>query len=238
MTKSNTIFSFPYSQISDSDDDEDSRQWQEKHQEDILSLSSYQNSLIATSSYDGDIYIWSLETAHALCKLNANESIKPRTGSHTISAGVDEIRRGSIDKLARRSSAGSQISYKSGGKGSDDESVHGKSDRSQQSVPVTTVGSKAGDGTSCTTLPAIEVHRGLVDRRNSANREDERAAAGSRTFFTESINGGIMDREEEHEKENVEDKEKWTIRDKMFNQKHESAVDKVSITGLAKMILI
>ncbi len=206
----------------------------QKHKEDILSLSSYQNSLIATSSYDGDIYIWSLETAHPLCRLNANESIKPRTGSHTISRGIDEVesleRRDSADKLTRKTgSAGSHQSFGSadGGTCEDNATTH----KSHHSVAPTTAGSKAG---SRTMLPALTRHRSVLDRRNSQNFEEERAAAGSRTFFTESLNGGSLRNGQEDEdvnnnKEEVVEEEKEEVKE-MFDKRHESAVDKVCLS--------
>ncbi|XP_074662765.1 cilia- and flagella-associated protein 337-like [Tubulanus polymorphus] len=56
--------------------------WASWHKDDILSVAFYpRSSIIATSSYNGDIIIWSLETAHALSHINVNESAYPQTTS-------------------------------------------------------------------------------------------------------------------------------------------------------------
>ena len=47
--------------------------WVNFHKEDILSIDIYGNSSLATSSYDGDIKVWNLETGQVNCVLNANE---------------------------------------------------------------------------------------------------------------------------------------------------------------------
>ena len=54
------------------------------HDEDILSMSVYSNkslpaAVVASASYDGDIYIWSLETGSVLSKLNRIESFSTQT---------------------------------------------------------------------------------------------------------------------------------------------------------------
>ena len=54
------------------------------HDEDILSMSIYSNKslpaiVVASASYDGDIYIWSLETGSVLSKLNRIESFSTQT---------------------------------------------------------------------------------------------------------------------------------------------------------------
>lgn len=98
---------------SDSDSDENSRQWIVKHNEDILSLAAYDTSIIATSSYDGDIIIWSLETAQPLCRLNASDGVYPRTGSRTIyygSKAAGSTNSADVTRLARRRSAESNTS--------------------------------------------------------------------------------------------------------------------------------
>lgn len=57
--------------------DDDTREWEEAHADDILGLAAFQHSggvnIVASSSYDGDIFIWSLETGavveNAVCSL-------------------------------------------------------------------------------------------------------------------------------------------------------------------------
>ena len=83
-----------------------------KHSEDILSLAAYETSVVATSSYDGDIFIWSLETAQPLCVLNANAGVSPRSGSRTINSAykANSVKSKPSDapaRLTRRSSAAS-----------------------------------------------------------------------------------------------------------------------------------
>ncbi|XP_077864869.1 WD repeat-containing protein on Y chromosome-like [Saccoglossus kowalevskii] len=64
----------------DSEDENVGRQWPIRHNDDVLSLSYYAPNHIATSSYDGDIITWSLETGHMLTRMNATESVKTQTG--------------------------------------------------------------------------------------------------------------------------------------------------------------
>ncbi|XP_078673721.1 WD repeat-containing protein on Y chromosome-like isoform X1 [Branchiostoma floridae x Branchiostoma belcheri] len=54
------------------DEDDDTKVWPVRHGEDILCSSYYSPlSILATSSYDGDIILWSADTGHVLCRLNA-----------------------------------------------------------------------------------------------------------------------------------------------------------------------
>jgi len=59
------------------------------HDEDILSMSVYSNkslpaAVVASASYDGDIYIWSLETGSVLSKLNRIESFSTQTTKRSV----------------------------------------------------------------------------------------------------------------------------------------------------------
>ena len=59
------------------------------HEEDILSMSIYSNKslpavVVASASYDGDIYIWSLETGSVLSKLNRIESFSTQTSRKIV----------------------------------------------------------------------------------------------------------------------------------------------------------
>ena len=49
------------------------RVWKNFHKDDILSIDLYGAGTLATSSYDGDIKVWSLETFQVTCVLNAND---------------------------------------------------------------------------------------------------------------------------------------------------------------------
>ncbi|XP_070571095.1 WD repeat-containing protein on Y chromosome-like [Ptychodera flava] len=82
----------------DLQDDDECRQWPIRHKDDILSLTSYGPSHLATSSYDGDIIIWSLETGHVLSRLNAMESVKPQTDR--LNSPVTPVRPMGRDKSA------------------------------------------------------------------------------------------------------------------------------------------
>ena len=60
------------------------KEWEPMHDEDILSMSIYSNkslpaAIVASASYDGDIYLWSLETGSVLSKLNRIESFSTQT---------------------------------------------------------------------------------------------------------------------------------------------------------------
>lgn len=66
-------------------EDEPPKIWDKRHKEDILSVdyfdpqeSPHDVCIVATSSYDGDIYIWELETGHMMYRLNANDGTKPQ----------------------------------------------------------------------------------------------------------------------------------------------------------------
>lgn len=67
----------------DGEEDLTPKIWDKKHKEDILSVDFYDPCeeddnqadpcIVASSSYDGDIIIWEMETGHMLYRLNANE---------------------------------------------------------------------------------------------------------------------------------------------------------------------
>ncbi|XP_078611049.1 WD repeat-containing protein on Y chromosome-like isoform X2 [Branchiostoma floridae x Branchiostoma japonicum] len=60
------------------DEDDDMKVWPVRHGEDILCSSYYSPlSILATSSYDGDIILWSADTGHVLCRLNAFHGAYP-----------------------------------------------------------------------------------------------------------------------------------------------------------------
>lgn len=57
--------------------EEHRKDWKQKHSEDILCMSYLSPNIIATGSYDGDIVVWSRDTGHVYCTLNANKGTKP-----------------------------------------------------------------------------------------------------------------------------------------------------------------
>ena len=67
----------------DGEEDLPPKLWDKKHKEDILAIDFYDPAedddyqpepcIVATSSYDGDIILWEMETGHMLYRLNANE---------------------------------------------------------------------------------------------------------------------------------------------------------------------
>ncbi|CAH1792660.1 unnamed protein product [Owenia fusiformis] len=61
----------------DSYEDENRHQWSELHKEDILSIAMYDPSYIATSSYDGDIIVWYMDTGSFVCRLHAQDAVSP-----------------------------------------------------------------------------------------------------------------------------------------------------------------
>ena len=232
-------FELFYSYRSDSDDDEDTRQWPIKHNEDILSLAcSNASRSLATSSYDGDIWVWSLETAHPLCKLNAFEGVKPQTGSRMLSVSRE---------TSFHTTAGTSV-YSSSTRQDDAEGSN--ADELADDVAGMSVGSdndneddEANEVKSKSLLlPAIDVSRrtSLVDQKRANNLKEE-----SQTFFTESIGPGMR---ENHRKEENSNREKSGKKDKDkdagpqressyclgaknkedYTRKHEASVDKVS----------
>ncbi|XP_071107369.1 WD repeat-containing protein on Y chromosome-like [Haliotis cracherodii] len=57
--------------------EESRKTWQTRHKEDILSIAYLSPNIIATSSYDGDIVIWSRDTGHMYSRLNAHLGVRP-----------------------------------------------------------------------------------------------------------------------------------------------------------------
>nr|XP_014350913.1 PREDICTED: WD repeat-containing protein on Y chromosome-like [Latimeria chalumnae] len=53
------------------------REWKCYHSEDILSMDKYNNKLLATACYGGDIVIWNIDSGRAFCRFNAHESTLP-----------------------------------------------------------------------------------------------------------------------------------------------------------------
>ena len=51
-------------------DDDIVCQWQPEHQDDITSLSVYRENVMASSSYNGDIFIWAVSSGRVMCVLN------------------------------------------------------------------------------------------------------------------------------------------------------------------------
>ncbi|XP_038078621.1 WD repeat-containing protein on Y chromosome-like isoform X2 [Patiria miniata] len=228
----------------DSDDDDDSRQWMLKHNEDILSLAAYDTSIIATSSYDGDIIIWSLETAQPLCRLNASDGVSPRTGSRTINysskTAGSSTKSADVTRLTRRRSAASNASSASDADSSD--GVIGKHKASSHKTllkrqstkalfdPVET--SKAVNDSEDepsyrrTSLPAIGTPKASFV--NTSQKRSEGVKEDSQTFFTESMSnfkqrapsGRTASSSRKSFYVDVEDSKEYT-------KKHESAVDKV-----------
>ncbi|KAK3740293.1 hypothetical protein QZH41_018524, partial [Actinostola sp. cb2023] len=67
------------------DDEEDiPRIWPAFHKEDILSIAFHPPSVVATSSYDGDIKVWNLDTGHTSCVLNASQFDVPNVAKPVI----------------------------------------------------------------------------------------------------------------------------------------------------------
>ncbi|XP_071962420.1 WD repeat-containing protein on Y chromosome-like [Antedon mediterranea] len=229
----------------DSNEDDYSRQWESKHKEDILSLSYYDPSIIATSSYDGDILIWSLETAHALCRLNANESAKGQSVGHTATSTLMDRYEskqsfpkieGSTTKLDRLSNlklpCGNTYSKSDDGQ-SVDQSVGRKSTRGSFTADDAESVGKVRELSGTTVLPSInKKSRNSVaedgNTENTSSRPDS-----SRTFVTDTA--------DEHSS-NDPPKEISAL-DKMagksseffidadnygeYSRKHEASVDKV-----------
>nr|XP_056700915.1 EF-hand calcium-binding domain-containing protein 8 [Euleptes europaea] len=50
------------------------KHWKSYHSDDILSMSSYSNKLLVTSSCNGDIVLWNVNSGQAFCRFNASQS--------------------------------------------------------------------------------------------------------------------------------------------------------------------
>ncbi|XP_033123331.1 WD repeat-containing protein on Y chromosome-like isoform X2 [Anneissia japonica] len=232
----------------DYDDDDDSRQWEVKHKEDILSLAYYDPSILATSSYDGDIYIWSLETAHALCKLNANESANAQSVGHTATSALMDRQEskqsfakneGSITKLDKQLSNMTLSQYKEGyGCNKSDDDDDGQSLRlksTQESATADDLDSlTTARQYSASSLPAINTksRNSVIDQTYST--ADSTSRPDSRAFVTDDVDDSNSDGSLEEEGlalKNMEGKsaEFYIDADNYdeYSRKHEASVDKV-----------
>lgn len=60
----------------------DSRQvWPRRHRDDILALAYLPPSTVVSSSYDGDVIVWAMETCLPVDKMNFTISAKPFTST-------------------------------------------------------------------------------------------------------------------------------------------------------------
>ncbi|XP_030855252.1 WD repeat-containing protein on Y chromosome isoform X3 [Strongylocentrotus purpuratus] len=229
----------------DSDDDEDTRQWAAKHNEDILSLACSNTSRsLATSSYDGDIWVWSLETAHPLCKLNAFEGVKPQTGSRMLSVSRETSFHTTGDASVCSSSSSRLPTTRSDSKDKlNGEGVQDNGDKGSLSNDIAKM-SVTNDEDEKTKLPEIDPQNVSLIHERAANLKQD-----SQTFFTESIGPRTKESRQKNEsdsreKENIKAKER---RDKDPNtrpqressyclgaknkdeyvRKHEASVDKL-----------
>ncbi|XP_071485402.1 WD repeat-containing protein on Y chromosome-like [Diadema antillarum] len=233
----------------DSDDDEDTRQWAVKHNEDILSLAcSNPSRSLATSSYDGDIWVWSLETAHPLCKLNAFEGVKPQTGSRVLSVSRETSfhttagtsRASSATRLPKRTGSTEGLNDL---EGQVDDGGSADEEQLQEDVAKMTV---AGDDKEAkekykTVFPVInqpQRRTSLVDQKQPSNPRSE-----SRTFFTESFGPKSKDNQrkgEDGEEKANDNRDDGTVNSERTNsyclgaknkeeytRKHEASVDKL-----------
>ncbi|KAJ8045382.1 WD repeat-containing protein on Y chromosome [Holothuria leucospilota] len=232
----------------DSDEDEDSRQWAVKHSEDVLSL-AYYDSILATSSYDGEIWIWSLETAHPLCKLSANEGVKPQTGSHIVNLESDFVNKSAAKILDQNQNAIdddlSKSSHHKNDHDSNDKLVSEHLKKMKISDDhITREGEqretrKQSLTESQSLLPAINTSKrpSLVDK----GPWEPNPSKESKTFFTESMsnfkkNIGEKEEEDEHKEEEKEDENEHDYSHDLdvalqeaglLDNKHDSSVDKV-----------
>ncbi|CAG5129992.1 unnamed protein product [Candidula unifasciata] len=63
------------------------KSWQKRHNEDCLSLCILEPNLIASSSYDGSIVVWSRETTESYCLLSASFNHKPELNTAVRGGG-------------------------------------------------------------------------------------------------------------------------------------------------------
>ena len=71
--------------------------WPKKHHDDILALAYLPPSTVVSSSYDGDIIIWSLETCQPLDRMNFAISAKPFSGSANLTKNVANTKNSLAD---------------------------------------------------------------------------------------------------------------------------------------------
>ncbi|CAH1253656.1 EFCAB8 [Branchiostoma lanceolatum] len=86
------------------DEEDDSKIWPVRHGEDILCSSYYSPlSILATSSYNGDIILWSADSGHVLCRLNAFHGAFPTSPIFFGTPG--ETSRENLTKVYHKSEA-------------------------------------------------------------------------------------------------------------------------------------
>ena len=69
------------------------------HRNDILHMALYPPHMLATCSYDGDIFIWSLDIGRLMYCLNVNTSIYPQTLTSWIGSSVQATTKSSEEYL-------------------------------------------------------------------------------------------------------------------------------------------
>ena len=80
--------------------DNDATRWlSPPHRNDILHMALYPPHMLATCSYDGDIFIWSLDIGRLMYCLNANTSVHPQTLTSWIGSSVQATSKSSEEYL-------------------------------------------------------------------------------------------------------------------------------------------
>jgi len=60
-------------------EDDPPKTWNNLHKDDILAVDNTGPGLMVTTSYDGHVCCWNIETGHAFCQMNVNNTVKKST---------------------------------------------------------------------------------------------------------------------------------------------------------------
>ncbi|CAL8242581.1 unnamed protein product [Merluccius merluccius] len=81
------------------EEDLDYRVWNQYHAEDICTLDSYGDTVLATACYHGDIIIWNAQSGRASCRFNASDGPRPLLPNRVF----DSSSQGQSEKRAHQS---------------------------------------------------------------------------------------------------------------------------------------
>ena len=83
-------------------EDDPPKMWNNLHKDDILSVDHTKSGLMATTSYDGQVCCWNIETGHIFCQMNVNDTVQRSFKGKTTPSRVDwngrtKTQRGTVD---------------------------------------------------------------------------------------------------------------------------------------------
>lgn len=70
-------------------EDDPPKVWNNLHKDDILAVDHTKSGLMATTSYDGQVCCWNIETGHVFCQMNVNDTARRSIKGKMASGRVD-----------------------------------------------------------------------------------------------------------------------------------------------------